>query len=198
MTISSTGGTIVGFDGTNVLFNNEQGLQKVPIGGGTGTATQTGLLANLPTLALGATYLATDVNILFVGTLTGNIACTALPLTGLAANIPTNSPVGFLYFATDTQVLYVALPVGQGNIRVVPLAPIVPIVGVAVVTGTSEAIALAAPFTTMAQPIVLLTPFTQAPSYWVTFQGAPNNWTGFTINCASTFFGAFNYVVFAN
>lgn len=194
MAIQSTGGTIVGTDGVSIFYNNEQGLQAVPLSGG--SATQSGLLANLPArLPVGATYLAMDVSILFVGTANGNQPCTALPLAGPAADIPTNSPVGFLYFATDTQVLYVALPVGQGNIRVVPIAPIV---GVAVMTGTSTSVTLAPPFTSMAQPIVLLTPFTQAPSYWVTFQGSAGNWTGFTVNVASNFFGAFNYAVFPN
>jgi Collagen triple helix repeat (20 copies) len=39
-------------------------------------------------------------------------------LSGLQANIPTNLPVGTLYFATDTQVLFVST--GPGNVLIVP------------------------------------------------------------------------------
>jgi hypothetical protein len=72
-----------------------------------------------------------------------------------------------------------------------------PLWGVAVVTGTSAAVTFTTPYVG-AQPVVLLTPYTQAPSFWVTFQGTVGNYTGFTVNVASTFFGAFNYVVFGN
>lgn len=77
-------------------------------------------------------------------------------------------------------------------------AAVPPLVGVAVVTGTSKAVVFANPFIGAAQPVVLLTPYTQAPSYWVTFQGSPGDWTGFTVNVASTYFGAFNFAVFGN
>ena len=73
-----------------------------------------------------------------------------------------------------------------------------PLVGVAVMTGTSVAITFANPFVGAAAPVVLLTPYTQAPSYWVTFQGTAGNWTGFTVHTASNFFGAFNYMAVGN
>jgi len=77
-----------------------------------------GLLADIPPLALGQTYFATDVNILYVGTEFGNAPTTALPLFGLQADIPFDLPIGILYFATDTNVLFVST--GPGNVRVVP------------------------------------------------------------------------------
>src|SRR5208282_1329254 len=78
-----------------------------------------GPLSALPVLGIGNLYFANDVNILYIGTASGNSPTTALPLAGPAADIPEDSPAGLLYFATDTNVLYVAL--GQGNIRVSPV-----------------------------------------------------------------------------
>ena len=78
------------------------------------------------------------------------------------------------------------------------VAAVAPLVGVAVLTGTTSPIVFASPYTSAAQPVVLLTPYTQAPSYWVTFQGTAGNWTGFTVNVASSYFGAFNYAVFSS
>ena len=71
-----------------------------------------------------------------------------------------------------------------------------PNIGVVPVTGTSGAVTFSTPFAV--QPVVVVTPYTQAPPFWVTFQGSVGNYTGFTVNVASTFFGAFNYVVFGN
>jgi hypothetical protein len=84
-----------------------------------GVPVQQGLLANLPSrLPVGTIYFATDVNILYVGTVDGNAPTTALPLFGLQEDIPQDLPIGILYFATDTNVLFVST--GPGNVVVVP------------------------------------------------------------------------------
>ena len=102
-----------------VSISTSEGPVNVPLSQVLNSAMLSqGLLANLPTLAVGALYFAQDVQIMYVGTAGGNAPTTALPLVGLAADVPTDAPAGFLYFATDTNVLYVAL--GQGSKLVVP------------------------------------------------------------------------------
>jgi len=80
-------------------------------------AVPQGPISNLPVLAIGEQYFATDLHILFIGTSGGNFSTTALPLSGIEANLPTDLPVGILYYATDTNRLFVST--GPGNERVV-------------------------------------------------------------------------------
>lgn len=88
-----------------------------------------GLLAELPILGVGQGFYAKDVNILYVGTPNGNAPTTALPLIGLAKDVPINAPLGTLYYATDTKVMYICLdgntrllipPMNQGTFAAMP------------------------------------------------------------------------------